>query len=75
MLSVHCGNTGFTAAKGRTIRPGLVDGDRVALRSTPHGIPAGDPADASATLLEIVRVADGRIAELWAGTSISGLPR
>ena len=43
----------------------LVDGDKVALRSEIHGL------DAPATLCEIFRVADGRIAELWGATSRS----
>jgi len=41
----------------------LVDGDKVALRAEVHGL------DAPATLFEIFRVADGRIAELWGATS------
>lgn len=46
----------------------LVDGDRVAVRSRTHGVQTtdGEPA----TLLEIFRVADGRIAELWGATNV-----
>lgn len=43
----------------------LVEGDRVAMRSTVHDGLAG-------TVMEIFRVADGRIAELW---GVSTLPR
>lgn len=41
----------------------LIDGDRVALRSAIHGVQTtdGEPA----TIIEMFRVADGRIAELW----------
>jgi predicted SnoaL-like aldol condensation-catalyzing enzyme len=45
----------------------LVDGDRVAVRSTVHGLPEG-PAP---TMMEIFRVQDGRIAELWGLSSLS----
>lgn len=46
----------------------LVDGDRVALRSVVHGVESrdGNPP----TVLEIVRMADGRIAELWGATNV-----
>ncbi|GAA2792977.1 hypothetical protein GCM10010441_17780 [Kitasatospora paracochleata] len=50
----------------------LVDGDRVALRSTVYGVSA-DPDAAGGTLLEIFRVTEGRIAELW-GSMDSQLP-
>lgn len=53
----------------------LVDGDRVALRSTIYGMSPDDPDTVSGTILEIVRVADGRIAELWGVSSISQLNR
>jgi ketosteroid isomerase-like protein len=43
----------------------MVDGDRVAMRSTLQG--------ASGTIMEIFRVADGRIAELWGVTSLAEL--
>lgn len=57
----------------------LVDGDRVALRSKVYGVSDGDDsaadADAApATLMEIFRVAEGRIAELWGATTMSALP-
>jgi predicted SnoaL-like aldol condensation-catalyzing enzyme len=48
----------------------LVDGDRVALRSTIYGLAHDDPDTASGTLLEIVRIAEGRIAELWGVSTI-----
>jgi hypothetical protein len=43
----------------------VVEGDRVAMRSTVHGGPDG-------TIMEIFRVEDGRIAELW---GVSTIPR
>ena len=43
----------------------VVAGDRVAMRSTLRG--------ASGTIMEIFRVADGRIAELWGLTSLEDL--
>lgn len=43
----------------------LVDGDKVAVRTTLHGIPADAAGQRSPTMLEIFRVRDGRIAELW----------
>lgn len=46
----------------------LVDGDRVALRSTVHGARARDGEQP--TLMEVFRVVDGRIAELWGVTSM-----
>lgn len=48
----------------------LVDGDRVALRSTVYGLNPDEPGAVSGTLMEIVRVADGRIAELWGASTI-----
>lgn len=41
----------------------LVDGDRVAVRSSVHGVTA-----AAAPLIEIFRVQDGRLAETWGVT-------
>jgi predicted SnoaL-like aldol condensation-catalyzing enzyme len=38
----------------------LVDGDRVAIRSTIEGV-----GDARPTLIEIFRIDDGRLAEMW----------
>ncbi|MFI1995629.1 ester cyclase [Actinoplanes sp. NPDC020271] len=43
----------------------IVDGDSVATRLSVHGIP-----DQTPTMLEMYRVRDGRIAELWALTSM-----
>ena len=46
----------------------LVDGDKVALRVTVHGIgvPTGEPLP---IILEIFRIENGRVAEIWgAGT-------
>ncbi|MFJ9691868.1 ester cyclase [Kitasatospora sp. NPDC101183] len=53
----------------------LVDGDRVALRSTVYGLPAGGADAAAGTMLEIFRVAEGRITELWGSSTVSQLPR
>lgn len=39
----------------------LVEGDKAAVRTSVHGVPGERPA----TMLEILRVHDGRIAELW----------
>ena len=43
----------------------VVDGDSVATRLSVHGIP-----DQTPMMLEMYRVRDGRIAELWALTSL-----
>lgn len=40
----------------------LVDADRIAVRTTLHGIPGVQPPP---SMMEIFRVHDGRIAELW----------
>jgi hypothetical protein len=50
----------------------LVDGDKVAVRSSVEGIaiPEGDPAP---VLMEIFRVDQGRLAEMWGAGS--GFPR
>lgn len=53
----------------------LVDGDRIALRSTVRGLSSDTPDAPPATLLEIVRVANGRIAELWGAGTIGLAPR
>jgi predicted SnoaL-like aldol condensation-catalyzing enzyme len=45
----------------------LADGDKLAVRLAVHGT-AADPMPA---LMEIIRIADGRIAELWAVTDFS----
>lgn len=42
----------------------LVDGDRVAVRSTVDGIATPD-GDARPMLIEIFRIDDGRFAEMW----------
>ncbi|MGC4889208.1 nuclear transport factor 2 family protein [Micromonospora sp. DT227] len=39
----------------------VVEGDRVAVRTSVHGVPGQPPS----TMLEFLRVRDGRIAELW----------
>ncbi|MFD0689903.1 ester cyclase [Actinomadura fibrosa] len=45
----------------------LVDGDKVAVRSSFTGVPAPD-GGAGPTLIEIFRVEDGRLAEAWGVT-------
>ncbi|GLW08579.1 hypothetical protein Misp01_37090 [Microtetraspora sp. NBRC 13810] len=52
-----------------TVQDMLADGDRAAVRTTLHGTAAatGEPP----TMLEIFRVREGRIAELW-GVSTLG---
>lgn len=44
----------------------LVDGDRVAVRSSVEGI--ATPGDARPTLIEIFRIEDGLLAETWGVT-------
>ena len=48
-----------------TVEDMIVEGDTVAVRLAVHGIP-----DQSPTMLEMYRVRDGRIAELWALSSL-----
>lgn len=48
----------------------LVDGDRVAIRSTTYGVDT-PPSEPSASMLEIARVEDGLIIELWGATTRS----
>jgi predicted SnoaL-like aldol condensation-catalyzing enzyme len=71
------GTTGFEAGKDAWRKvvaqfPGmrvvaqdiLVDGDKVAVRSSVEGIATPD-GDAQPTLIEIFRIDDGRLAETW----------
>ncbi|WP_433437215.1 ester cyclase [Nonomuraea sp. CA-141351] len=44
----------------------VVEGDTAAVRTSVRGIPGGQPP----TMLEIFRVRDGRIAELWGLSSL-----
>ncbi|MET7337130.1 nuclear transport factor 2 family protein [Nonomuraea sp. NPDC005650] len=44
----------------------VVEGDTAAVRTSVHGIPGWQPP----TMLEIFRVRDGRIAELWGLSSL-----
>lgn len=44
----------------------IVEGDTAAVRTSVHGIPSQPPP----TMLEIFRVRDGRIAELWGLSSL-----
>lgn len=48
----------------------VVEGDRIALRATVYGVTPDGPDKVSGTLLEFVRVAEGRIAELWGASTI-----
>jgi predicted SnoaL-like aldol condensation-catalyzing enzyme len=43
----------------------IAEGDRVAVRTVLHGTPADQAGEPPPALMEIIRVADGRIAELW----------
>ncbi|MFD9602675.1 ester cyclase [Streptomyces sp. NPDC059970] len=49
----------------------LVDADKAAVRTSLHGIPAGVEEQALPSMMEIFRVQDGRIAELWGLSSLS----
>ncbi|MGW9032419.1 ester cyclase [Streptomyces sp. NPDC055722] len=49
----------------------LVDVDKAAVRTTLHGIPAGVEEQAPPSMMEIFRVQDGRIAELWGISSLN----
>ncbi|WP_328745227.1 nuclear transport factor 2 family protein [Streptomyces sp. NBC_00285] len=49
----------------------LVDADRAAVRTSLHGIPGGVGEQALPSMMEIFRVRDGRIAELWGLSSLS----
>ncbi|GII81970.1 hypothetical protein Sru01_69520 [Sphaerisporangium rufum] len=44
----------------------IVEGDTVAVRTSVHGVPGERPP----TMLEIFRLRDGRIAELWGLSSL-----
>jgi predicted SnoaL-like aldol condensation-catalyzing enzyme len=44
----------------------IVEGDTAAVRTSVHGIPGQQPP----TMLELFRVRDGRIAELWGLSSL-----
>jgi len=46
----------------------LVEGDKVALRVTVHGVPTA-PGESLPIIMEIFRIENGRVAEVWgAGT-------
>ncbi|MDO0938938.1 nuclear transport factor 2 family protein [Streptomyces sp. DG2A-72] len=49
----------------------LVDADKVAVRTSLHGIPAGVEEQVLPSMMEIFWVRDGRIAELWGLSSLS----
>ena len=50
-----------------TVRDILADGDKVAVRSSVGGTGAPD-GNAPPMLLEIFRIEDGRLAEMWGAT-------
>jgi predicted SnoaL-like aldol condensation-catalyzing enzyme len=54
-----------------TVEDMLIDGDRAAVRTTLHGIPADAAEQPPPTMIEIFRVRDGRIAELWGVSTLS----
>jgi predicted SnoaL-like aldol condensation-catalyzing enzyme len=47
----------------------IADGDKLAVRTVLHGIPADQAGEPRPTLMEIVRIADGQITELWGVTN------
>jgi predicted SnoaL-like aldol condensation-catalyzing enzyme len=49
----------------------LADGDRLAVRTVVRGTPADQTGEPRPTIMEIIRIADGRIAELWGVTNLS----
>jgi predicted SnoaL-like aldol condensation-catalyzing enzyme len=49
----------------------LVDADRAAVRTSLRGIPAGAEEQALPSMMEIFRVRDGRVAELWGLSSLN----
>jgi len=48
----------------------LADGDKLAVRTAVHGTAAG-AAGEPPTIMEIIRIADGKITELWGVTNLS----
>src|SRR5437588_12252000 len=52
----------------------LVEGDKAALRVTVHGVPVA-PGQPQPVIMEIVRIENGRVAEVWGtGTSCRSEP-
>jgi predicted SnoaL-like aldol condensation-catalyzing enzyme len=49
----------------------LAEGDRLAVRTAVRGTPADQTGEPCPTIMEIIRMADGRIAELWGVTNLS----
>ena len=49
----------------------LADGDKLAIRGTVHGIPADGTDKQEPTIMEILRIEDGRVAELWGTTNLN----
>ncbi|MET8144213.1 nuclear transport factor 2 family protein [Sphaerisporangium sp. NPDC005288] len=52
-----------------TLEDMLIDGDKIALRSTVHGAVGADGRPDPA-LMEMIRLADGRVAEVWGLTGM-----
>jgi hypothetical protein len=49
----------------------LVSSDRTWMRTVVHGTPADQTGEPRPTIMEIIRIADGQIAELWGVTNLS----
>lgn len=49
----------------------LADGDKLAVRTSVHGLPASQAGEPQPAIMEIIRFADGRIAEVWGVTNLS----
>jgi predicted SnoaL-like aldol condensation-catalyzing enzyme len=47
----------------------IADGDKLAVRTVLHGTPADQAGEPRPTLMEIIRIADGQITELWGVTN------
>lgn len=45
--------------------------DMLAVRTVVHGTPADQTGEPRPTIMEIIRIADGQIAELWGVTNLS----
>jgi predicted SnoaL-like aldol condensation-catalyzing enzyme len=47
----------------------IADGDKLAVRTVLHGTPADQAGEPRPILMEIIRIADGQITELWGVTN------
>jgi predicted SnoaL-like aldol condensation-catalyzing enzyme len=52
-----------------TVEDMLAEGDKLAVRTTVHGV-AASVTGQEPTIMEIIRIEDGRIAELWGLTDL-----